>query len=775
MKKKAPFLSLLLLSSIFILAFYGEVLLHPNSYFFGDDRDGMKNYYTYYYHIDNDSSYTEFNGMNYPYGENYLYTDCHPLIANTFQFLGNFSEDIPEYSIGFINFIMIASVFFTFLLVYKLQVELKITPWIAVLFAIGIVLLQPQIFRVNAHYALSYSMAIPLAWLLLIKSYNQDRKASWVWLLFASNLFWFFIHAYLGMILVSFQLAFYVIVYFNDKIHRKGIDMRHLRFLFAAIIPPLLFRLYVFMTDTHLYRTDNPTGFFLYNAEPDDVFVPHHPPLRPLLDQIPGIDINLNWEGWSYVGLVFGLIIIYVLILVFARLFTKKVNPLFDRYFNQPILNISLLASLIILLFAFAFPFKLFPSLADIIPFVKQFGATGRFAWVFFYVGSIFSVYIIQHIFIALKGNKHQTFAYLFIAFTAVLPVIEGMPYHVETSRKITEIKNLFLKENLDKALKIGIDSIDPTEFQALIPLPLYYIGSEAFSRPPQKDITQLSMLVSAYTKLPILGAYLTRTSIPESKNIIQLMSPAYYPKKLENDIPNEKPFLIVVSRENKTIYEEDLLSRAQLILSSTDFSFYKIDKATLFENSYDAELKKFRDIKYQLKEQQGFLTDNPSGFLYYEDFETRPSEIAFESKGAFSGIKKGENEYAAFEPHTFQKNTTYVVSAWMYNNHADALNQWLRFMVLEYDEHQDKWIENTAFPEHSEVINGNWSLVELEFEIHDPENKIYVVSIGKEISKADLQLDDLLIYEKGTLIYKVKRPGSSPVLFKNNHEIRRN
>ncbi|RLD24326.1 MAG: hypothetical protein DRI54_06260, partial [Bacteroidetes bacterium] len=608
-----------------------------------------------------------------------------------------------------------------------------------------------------------------------VKSYNKDRKASWVWLLFATNLFWFFIHAYLGMILVFFQLAFYVIVYINDKIHRKGMDMRHLRFLFAAIIPPFLFRLYVFLTDTHLYRTDNPAGFFLYNAEPDDIFVPHHPPLRTLLDKIPGIDINLKWEGWSYIGLVFGLIIVYVLVLSLSRLFTKKTKPLFDRYFDQPVLNISLLASLILLLFAFAFPFKLFPSLADIIPFIKQFRATGRFAWVFFYVGSVFSVYIIQQIFITLKGNKHQAFAYLFIAFAGILPVVEGLPYHVETSGKITEIKNLFLKENLDKALKIGLDEFNPIEFQAIIPLPFYYIGSETFSRPPQNKIEQLSMLVSVYTKLPIIGAYLTRTSIPESKNIIQLMSPAYYPKKLENDIPNEKPFLIVVSKESKTKYEEALLSRAELIFTSTDFSFYKIEKATLFENSYNAELKKFKDLKYKLKKQQGFLTDNPSGFIYYDDFESSPSEIAFESKGAYSGIKKGKNEFASISPNSLEKDKTYIASAWMYNNHPDALNHWLRFMVIEYDEQQDKWLESTAFPEYSEVINGNWSLVELEFKIHDPKNKIYVVSIGKDISKADLHLDDLLIYEKGTLIYKVMRSGSSPVLFKNNQEIRRN
>lgn len=775
MKKKAPFLTLILLSSIFIAVFYGKVLQHPNSFLFSDSGDGIKNYYTYYYHSVNDTSYTDFTGMNYPYGENYLYTDCHPLIANTFQFLGNYIEDIPDFYIGFLNLIMIISIYLTFFIVYKLLVEIKISKWIAVLFAIGITLLQPQIFRITGHYALSYSIAIPLTWLFLIKSYNQDRKASWVWLLFAANLFWFFIHAYLGMILIFFQIAFYGVVYINDKIHRKGINMRHLRFLFAAIIPPAIFRLYVFYTDDHLYRTVNPSGFFLYNAEPDDILIAHHPPLRPLLDKIPGLNIKLEWEAWNYIGLVFALIIIYILILSLVRLYTKKVKPIFDSYFNQPILNISLLASLVVLLFAFGLPFKLVPGLIDYIPGINQFRSTGRFAWVFFYVGSVFSVYIIQHLFIGLKNKDKSVAAYLMVAIAGLFTIYEGIYYHIDNSEKITHTKNLFLKDNLDLSYKDALKEVDFNEFQAIIPLPFYYIGSESFSRPVSGQIEKISMILSAHTKLPIVGAYLTRTSIPESKKIVQLMSPAYYSKKIESDIPNEKPFLVVVSNEEKTKYEKDLLIRSSLLFSSPEFSLFRLEKSKLFENSYEKEIRQFNTLKPILKKNKGFLASDRKAFTYYNDFEKRPNEIAFNSEGSYSGIKKGKNEFAAFEPNTFQKNKTYVVSAWMYNNHRDALNLWFRFIVEEYDESNDKWYSTTVFPEFSEVIYNDWSLVELEFKIRDPQNKIFIVSIGKDNSKADLHLDELFIYEKGTFNYKIKRPGSSPVLFKNNQEIRRN
>jgi hypothetical protein len=105
-----------LLALIIVFAFYHKVLLHPNQYMFSNSGDGMKNYYTYAYHIKNDASYVNFNGMNYPYGENYLYTDCHPVLANALMVLGNIFPSTKLYNIGIINFLMIISIFLTLII-----------------------------------------------------------------------------------------------------------------------------------------------------------------------------------------------------------------------------------------------------------------------------------------------------------------------------------------------------------------------------------------------------------------------------------------------------------------------------------------------------------------------------------------------------------------------------------------------------------------------------------------------------------------------------------
>ncbi|MBK6965195.1 MAG: hypothetical protein IPH20_14970 [Bacteroidales bacterium] len=99
-----------------------------------------------------------------------------------------------------------------------------------------------------------------------------------------------------------------------------------------------------------------------------------------------------------------------------------------------------------------------------------------------------------------------------------------------------------------------------------------------------------------------------------------------------------------------------------------------------------------------------------------------------------------------------------------------DALNMWFRFIVEEYDEQADTWKSTTWFPEHSEVINGDWSLVEGVFEVSNPKNRIYIVTIGKKEAKEPLFIDDLLIRENGTDVYRFTVGDST--LFYNNHSV---
>jgi hypothetical protein len=207
MKKHLPLLLLVLAAAVFMLLFYGKSIFHPNEYLFNNNGDALKNYYTYAYHISHDHSYLNFSGMNYPYGENFLYTDCHPVLANLFKSLSHVFGFFSSDSIGILNLIMLLSIFLTFIACYFLLLEFSVNAWFSAAFALGIAMLAPQVFRMEGHLALSYSIAIPLSWLLLLKSLRTGKKSLLI-LLFFSLLFWMFIHAYLGVIIIAFLGVF---------------------------------------------------------------------------------------------------------------------------------------------------------------------------------------------------------------------------------------------------------------------------------------------------------------------------------------------------------------------------------------------------------------------------------------------------------------------------------------------------------------------------------------------------------------------------------------
>jgi hypothetical protein len=135
-----------------------------------------------------------------------------------------------------------------------------------------------------------------------------------------------------------------------------------------------------------------------YSAELDDVFVPHHPPLRPILDHLTHGVIRLKWEAWSYVGLSSALIYLSLLILYIISVFKKNTRNYLTKFFNNKELNISLVSATIVLLFAMAIPFKQFPVLLAVFSFVKTIPAVGRFTWPLYFVTMVYSVSVLYQL-----------------------------------------------------------------------------------------------------------------------------------------------------------------------------------------------------------------------------------------------------------------------------------------------------------------------------------------------------------------------------------------
>jgi len=763
-----PIITTLALAIAYVFSFYGEVLTSPNDYLFSKKGDGIKNYFTYAYHIKHDSSYTELEGMNFPYGENYLYTDCHPILANTFKSLSTVSPFFETHSVGLLNLILILSILFTFPVLYLVFVELKFNRWLSVVFSFCIALLAPQLFRLTGHFALSYSIAIPLSWLLILKC-RENSKWYLYLLLFANNLFWMFIHAYLGIIVISFLISFAVVNYFldNGKSHKLG---QFFLTSLSVVLPALFFYAYVSVIDTHVDRTTNPSGFFLYNAELDDVLTPSEKPFRPLLDQLTGGAIKLEWEARGYLGIFNSLFFIFLVFVSIASIFSKKAKRLLKNVFGNKTLNISLIAASVVLLFALAIPFRQFPSLVETFPIFKQFRATGRFVWPFYFVFAVFAAFFFQRQILSLLSKKNIALAISLVAIFAFTYCLEGYYYHSPVATDITSTPNLFDEDQLPEDLQNALNSINSKDYQAIISIPFYYQGSESYSRPRQDKAVTNSLLLSYHTGIPNICANLTRTSIEESKKIVQLVTPNYYEKKIAADLDSTLPFLIIKTGTDFTKYEEVILEKSETIFVSGDFELLEIEFDALFSDDRQKRVDDFRENLPSLIRQDSFYVSEHSSFFYYDSFEQTKSDTTFRGNGSFTSVKKGKNTLAEFPPNTFEKGKEYDLSMWMYNGVPDALNLWFRLIIEEYDEKKNEWHTTTFFPVSAEVIKGNWSLVEGTFSVKNPQSRVYIVTKGKENSKATLHVDDILIKENGVNVYRMNEDTNT--LFYNNHKI---
>jgi len=321
-KKHLSVIILIIGSVIFLTFFYGTIILHPNSFIFSNNGDGINHYFTYSYYIDNNPDYLNFIGMNYPYGENIMYSVGHQWLAITIKFISSYIPVIKDYKIGILNFILIFQIFFSIIILYKLLKKFEINHNFSAIIAIGIVMLSPQIFRMTGHLSLAYTMFFPLTWYLVIRLYETQFKPKYIIILLIANLLWFFTHPYLAVMSVLFYLLFLIFTYLKIQYSKKYLIKSIFSFIISSIIPIIVFKLFIFITDTHVGRTDNPSGFFLYYAELDDIFVPNHPPLKTILDKF--VTINQHWEAWSYLGLTTIFAILTIIIINVINLIKRR-------------------------------------------------------------------------------------------------------------------------------------------------------------------------------------------------------------------------------------------------------------------------------------------------------------------------------------------------------------------------------------------------------------------------------------------------------------------
>jgi hypothetical protein len=667
---------------------------------------------------------------------------------------------------------LLSSLLLTSIFLFLIFYELRINYLLAILGAVAIMILSPQILRFGGHYSLSYSCFIPInLYLLLLLQKGKSKKGFLFFLLALFNIIALFTHAYLGMIVVGFTFI-YLILYILQNRSKKAVD--YIGLFSSVILPILLFILVLKGSDLHIGRTTNAGDLLKHSVNFFTIFFSYFHPTYPFFqDLFP--NTVYHWEDIAFIGFAGDLLLISVIALLIYSIFTLKLSWFKSIFFDNLFLNQALFASFILLLFSMDYPFiwdMEYLLEMKIIKVIKNFRGNGRFAWEFYFVFSVWGVYLVNKFQRYLINNNRVVFAYLLIIIYPLSLAMDGYFYHKHISSVVNVNPNLFKIDQIDVDLKQAIESIEEDRYQAIIPLPHFHTGSINYRRKSQKHIFNLSLVTSYHSSIPVMGSRLSRVSIKESKNIVQLLSNNFYEKAIIDDLSDDRPFLIIVSNESLTSNEEKLIERSNLIYKSDAFRFYEISKTSLFENSAKAEYDNYLSLAPELIEKDGFYVTDSSSYFYYNDFEDSLSARSYRGDGAFNGPMNKNVNVVTIDGNNFNVGDWYVMSAWVYNcgpNYGqDQMSGFLKLYYKEKGKNRKK-IKLVGL-RASQIINGCWSLIQIPFEIKEEEVDYILRLEWRGKSDTFFYMDDLLISNPENQIYKIDENGNS--LFKNNHKI---
>ncbi|HRE74895.1 MAG TPA: hypothetical protein PK798_01830 [Flavobacteriales bacterium] len=700
------------------------------------------------YHIENDPSYLQFTGMNYPYGEHYGFTDGMPAFTWLFQTV----PALQAYAIPIIHLSLFANLVLCALFVFLILKKFEISQWFAAIASIGILILQPQIHRLTGHPSLSFASFFPIAWYILI-CYLENPSRFLKILLIINPLFWFFIHAYLGFMIVLFYLFSFIVIGITQR--EKGLKSQLWNIGFS-VLPVIIFFSFIKLTDTITDRPTDPTGLFDYTASMRSVFLPSHPPLNTFFHSMFESTNPGSWEGWSYIGITATVAVFAVFLSLFIQLF--KTRSIQSAISNTVPFHVRpyILPAILILLFSFGIPFNIFPKLLDYITPVKQFRGLGRFAWVFYYVSTLLSVTILYYWWKKSRTeNKLKRIVSTSVCIIGIsLFFIEGLPYH-QSIKPFLMAKNCFESEHLFDSEQNLIKLASDYDAQAIMTLPYFHIGSEIFGKEASPETIRKCFLLSYYLKKPIFGVMMGRTSFQQSMDYMRVFGPAQIEKRMRAVLSPDKPLLVYYGGER--LWEEELRIKKLLHPIQTDEStgLYLLYPKDLLMEDPDFTYAKFKNNTDTLISYQDvFIDQSINNEFHWENFEDSLKWAGFYSNGRYHGQTKTYNTIMTIPENTLRKDSTYEVGfEYFWTSGPIALNNVVIIQTSLPEGGNVKWIYERCLFSFPVQEYGKTTFC-AQFVIEDTTQRIDIVLKGPD-NKEEFEVDHLFLKKPNVIVLR--------------------
>jgi len=745
MKKNIIGIIILLAITYIVIALVFNPYLHnPNSYMVSKSGEAIKNYYNFSSQLKYGNSIKN-EMVNYPYSEHIQMDNSQPFHLLFFKVYNKLSP-VLKYGVAFINLSMIFSLLVVIPFLFLILRRYKLPVWYSMIITMIIVFLSPQLGRIKGNFEMSYLFFIPMWWYFLMKF--RDGKTQWLWglLLIGTSI--------IGGLTSVWYVAFFTIFVFGMIVADCWINRKNLKpfykqeilLFILAIIPIVVVGGMIGLTDWVDDRPTNPAGFFVNHANIFSVFMPFDRIVQAILGYTYTL-FNIQWEGRANVGFPATIVAIILTCIVLYRFYTrKKISIAFpEKEFNP-----YLLSAFLILLFSMCFPFCWgLGFLIDIVPNLKQFNAPGRFAWIFYYVFTVYSAIVIYRYYEKLRSEGQISKSIWLIALVLLFWSADALSNAQQSLNEVVN-RNTHLKSS-DELYMRRFDAMGkkPGDFQAIFFMPFANSSGNKMRFDTETAAFIEGMKCSFHARLPMIESFSPRISMSQALSSIQILADSSIRKTRLDDM-NNKPILLLIANDSLSEKEQWLKQHSDSLWSDPWLTLSAVSPS-LFEKSYTNWLEWADSIKLELKASPNaskggeLRVDTDFNKVFYLNFEDQRSDNVFSGKGAF--YKRGKKA-EIFDEDFPSKGMTgnYDLSFWLYfDTRTCDMPQAIVHEIDQYNTAINSIILNTQ-TEHN--VYKNWVRVNQKITLK-PGIKYQLEIKGKFIT-----VDDLLMKPEGSNVY---------------------
>ena len=569
--KISPLPIVLFCQAILILLIYLPFFTEGESIVFSDKYDGLKNYFVYYTYLlqGNDVPSTMFHQMNYPYYDYIFYPDLTPTFTVPLKWFSDNIIDLTPYAFRIHNWFFLFGILLSTLFSWLIISRITKNIWLWSILAITLPWISPQLFRIEiGHFNLALSWCIIGTFYLIILIYNaRDNLKKIIGLSFIT-LVWIylvsFIHLYYLPMTCLIIGTFGLVLAIWSRKNRKQL----FGWLTWAAGLPTVGLLSVWATIRVIdefyplrKKVETSYNWAEWNFKIDGFYSNYDFSSIPFLLKT---DIELNQDSYAYLGTLtlYGFVVLSGWLIYRTTQHRSNFKAAFKTYFageKGAVTLIAFFAGLMCLNVAIGEYAKLFNNMVSFDnpfhPFryirllageATQFRVVARFNWVCFWAFNFVAIYLLDQFYERHAQRWIRVFV-LLLVFSSIINMID-----MQVTARQAKFDNPLLAKAITEPIDDLLENIDTEQYQAVLPLPYYLLGSEVkdMMLTPQNDWEIATLVFSIQTNLPLMASHFTRSPVIQHQSLVSIFTeegPNDYLKKQLN----AQPILVFMSSDD--------------------------------------------------------------------------------------------------------------------------------------------------------------------------------------------------------------------------------